>query len=241
MLGLEPGVPAAQLRQRFRQLAAAVHPDKCSLPGAAAAFQALQQGVERLLAAGAQGAGEGGGGSASEGRPAKRQRAEGPEQPGGSREEPDGRDTEEEWPGDEEWLASDNGGFPWWSEWDPPAAAQAEGRGGSAPGGGSGSTPGAAAAAVAAGSARAESAESPAAADERVLEALPLASLRAEVARRQAALLGGPGAAAAEGGPPLTLAERQAGLRWGQGRPVCVGAGARLGNMLFGRMALVGA
>ncbi|GAB4820946.1 hypothetical protein N2152v2_007992 [Parachlorella kessleri] len=100
----------AEVRRRYRQLAAAVHPDKCAVPGASQAFQKLQGGVQGLL----KGVDSGG---AEAGHAAKRRRHNDGLSP--LDEEPGETDTlrDEEW-FDEAWLASDNDGFAWWSEWD---------------------------------------------------------------------------------------------------------------------------
>jgi hypothetical protein len=105
---------AGEIRRRYRQLAAAVHPDKCSLTGAARAFQKLQQGVQQLLEADSREAGWAWRDGSKE-RDGKRRKGEGGSNIG-ARGEDDGLDEVI----DDEWLASDNGGFPWWGEWDPP-------------------------------------------------------------------------------------------------------------------------
>lgn len=47
--GAGEGDCTAEIKRRYRQLAAAVHPDKCSLPGAVHAFQQLQLEAQQLL------------------------------------------------------------------------------------------------------------------------------------------------------------------------------------------------
>lgn len=50
MLGLPEGAPAADVRRAFRRGAQRVHPDKCALPGAEAAFKLLAAAADRALA-----------------------------------------------------------------------------------------------------------------------------------------------------------------------------------------------
>ncbi|KAF5843906.1 hypothetical protein DUNSADRAFT_28 [Dunaliella salina] len=47
-LKLTPGTSVEQVRQRFKCIALALHPDKCSLPGAKEAFQRLSDAYDRL-------------------------------------------------------------------------------------------------------------------------------------------------------------------------------------------------
>ena len=52
LLGLDPGTnDAASAKRQFRQLSLLVHPDKCSDPSAAAAFQALHSALETVCMA----------------------------------------------------------------------------------------------------------------------------------------------------------------------------------------------
>lgn len=222
MLGLQPGTSSvAEVQRRYRQLAAAVHPDKCSLPGAAAAFQKLQQGMLRLLSGPAKVLG------------AKRRHCgeEGgaPSEPGAESGE-DAAAADFDWEAvseeDEEWLASDNGGFPWWGEWDPPAASAAAAAAGAgqeqdAAGGQSSSQPAVVRQEGTGGSGAADKAaageQPPAAAaglpmaatgaeeDVRQLRAMGIEELRIEVLRRQEAQLSR---------RDLPLQELAARLRW---------------------------
>jgi hypothetical protein len=212
------------VRRRYRQLAAAVHPDKCALPGAAHAFQKLQQGVEQLRG---EGAGEAGGGGQA--RDAKRRRREQGGEEGG---------LEDAF--DDNWLASDNGGFPWWSEWDTPPGPPSQVHQQAAqqqlpptrpdPGLESGATPivaerkehqhgvgGPSNPAQGAGDGQPSPGPSEAEADEGQLGGLGLEELRAEVRQRQDALLGPPGGGGHRGGeqgPRLSMQQLQARLRW---------------------------
>jgi len=45
---LNPGASADQIRRSFKAMAMAIHPDKCSLPAAAEAFQRLSTAYNRL-------------------------------------------------------------------------------------------------------------------------------------------------------------------------------------------------
>jgi curved DNA-binding protein CbpA len=152
----------AEVKRRYKRLAALLHPDKNALPGAAAAFQAMQLGMEGLL---------------------KDRQADYPSvqlsgQPGKRRRNEKSEDRQCGWdsaaPGDEDLSDGneddeDNNAFPWWGPWDAPCSSKLQGGTG-----GSSAAPAAA------------SATSPP--DE--FDKLSTEGLGAEVAARQQALLG---------------------------------------------------
>lgn len=254
LLGLSRGASQGEVRRRYRQLAAAVHPDKCSEPGARSAFQRLQQGVQALLGSLEQRGEDGGsrewpvgakrrrtggtsGRRARRGGEGVRGETEAGSSPGGS----EGAD----WLDDDEWLASDNGGFPWWGEWDEPAVQQPGAGCCSQAGvpatasGGSGAAPAAAARQPdGSGSGHGGGADSGGAAEQQqqelqqqqqqelqqqgmdeediqVLGRMGLEQLRAEVRQRQQALLAPAGARVGGGARPLSVRELQERLRCG--------------------------
>lgn len=94
-----------EVKRQYKRLAALIHPDKCNLQGAGAAFTLLQDGLEVLLANIADREG---------GKEQKRKKAK---RSSGNEEAPatdDGSaETEEEPSGD-----LDDDEFAWWSEWD---------------------------------------------------------------------------------------------------------------------------
>lgn len=49
MLRLAPSASAAVLRRRYREMAVALHPDKCKEAGATKAFQRMVQAYQNLL------------------------------------------------------------------------------------------------------------------------------------------------------------------------------------------------
>ncbi|KAK9843550.1 hypothetical protein WJX81_008423 [Elliptochloris bilobata] len=49
VLRLAPGASAAALRRRYREMAVALHPDKCKVDGATNAFQRMVQAYQNLL------------------------------------------------------------------------------------------------------------------------------------------------------------------------------------------------
>ena len=49
MLRLAPGASAAALRRRYREMAVALHPDKCKEANATTAFQRMVQAYQNLL------------------------------------------------------------------------------------------------------------------------------------------------------------------------------------------------
>lgn len=171
LFGLDASAAAAaDVRRQYRRLAALVHPDKCRLPGAAEAFQRLQAAAEALLAALQDGSGA----------PRSKRARTAAGAPAGSGAAAaglsDGEDDEE---ADDGWTP-DGAGFPWWDEWDAPQAAvpAQQGQQGSC-------DPGCDAAQqqAAAGTSAPEEQQD----DE--LHSMPLDALRAEVRRRQDALL----------------------------------------------------
>jgi hypothetical protein len=124
VFGLEPSTAsAADVRRQYRRLATLLHPDKSQLPGAEAAFKQLQAAADRLASCVAE-AEDGGPQGASTGRPSKRPKtstgrgAAG----GGAADAGTGWDESE----DDAWFRG-GGGFPWWEEWDAPVAAAAAG------------------------------------------------------------------------------------------------------------------
>ena len=160
------------MRRQWRRLSALVHPDKCRVEGASAAFQRLQAAAEALVQAAEEG-------SSPAQRPGKRARTGSGGQGAGGLSEGEG---EEE--ADDSWVP-DGGGFPWWGEWDAPTARQAGG-------GGAGQAEQDKAEAAGgeeqrqAGDEAALTAEQQ---DQERLQAMDLGALRAEVRQRQAALL----------------------------------------------------
>ena len=48
VLELVPGVDAAAIRKRYRELAIRLHPDKCKLPGASEAFHRLVKAYQQI-------------------------------------------------------------------------------------------------------------------------------------------------------------------------------------------------
>lgn len=194
--GLEAyGATPADVRRQYRRLAALVHPDKCGVAGAAAAFQRLQAAAEALQGAAA----------AAEGGERRRKRARTRDgSPAASGDSGSCSDSG----GDDDWLPH-GGGFPWWEEWDQPGAGAAGGAAGSAAGRGvqqgAGVPPAAAATAAASDGAVAEAGQ-----DQEQLQGLPLDALRAEVRQRQAALLAPPCDAS---GRRVPLPQLQARLR----------------------------
>ena len=176
LLGLEAAsATSTSIRRQFRRLAALVHPDKVGAPlqpAAASAFQQLQRGVTQLLAATEQG--DSGDAEVAE-RPNKRSRG-------------DARLGDEE--PEDVWLASDNGGFPWWGCWDqaPGAGQQRE-----------------------AAEDNEQQQQLQIGDDQARLAGLEVAELREEVRRRQAALLDPP-PRAGDGTPAPTLPQLRGAL-----------------------------
>lgn len=160
------------MRRQFRRLSALVHPDKCRLEGASAAFQRLQAAAEALVQAAEEGSGP------AE-RPGKRTRTGSSGERTGGLSEGEGEDEAED-----SWVP-DGGGFPWWGEWDAPAAQQA--------GGGEAGQVQQGRADAGRGEeqqqAGADAALTAEQQDQESLLAMDLATLRAEVRQRQAALL----------------------------------------------------
>jgi hypothetical protein len=170
LLGLEDKsvVSSQDVKRQFRRLASLVHPDKCALPGASQTFQLLQSGVEDLLARASP--------------PIKRQKRRG----GGGKEGADsqGDDSSSKNSDDE---GPENGGFPWWSRWEPHSGLKT--------------------------AARAPHTEASAPSDVEedfaAIDQLPEGDLRDEVARRQQAVFEG---ATGFDGRPLPIARLQARL-----------------------------
>lgn len=171
LLLLDATATAPAVRAAFRRLSGLVHPDKCALPRAAQAFTELQQRVQGLLAA----------------LPGSPTRKRCRSAAGDSGDEPVAEDVDEEQSGAEEDALNDYGGFAWYSEWEEKGGEQevnaADARAGKA--------------ASVAGCDAAADAAADAEADTRWLEGLGQDELRAEVQRRQAALLTSAGAHAA--------------------------------------------
>lgn len=177
VFGLEAAsATAASVRRQYKRLAALVHPDKCRLEGAAEGFKRLRAAADSLLEA-----------VSGSGPPAKRARAE----RSGSGAAAAAADDAELSSGEEEedgWVPN-GGGFPWWSQWEsvqPPRGASA----------------GAACAAQLISSANQQQQQQGDAggkgtgagqdeeqAEERQLQGMALEELRAEVRRRQVAIL----------------------------------------------------
>ncbi|KAL4428067.1 hypothetical protein ABPG75_002156 [Micractinium tetrahymenae] len=211
VLGLPAGsspTSAADIRRQFKRLAALVHPDKCAWAGAGEAFASLRAAADSLLEAAAQAEGEQAGrGSTSNKR--KRTSSGGGRATAAGSDSLDGSDEEDGW-------EPDGGGFPWWEEWDDsapqPEAAAAAAAAAAAQAGERGAAAGATGAAErhrpglgGAAASGAEQQQAQRSTDELDLEqlaAMPLDELRAEVRRRQAALLS----------PPLDAAGRRVPL-----------------------------
>lgn len=175
---------AADIRRQYKRLAALVHPDKCGSPGAADAFKSLRAAADCLLhtvQAEASGAGTGA-------RSSKRARTEGGNEvrcwAAGSGVEEEGWEAEG-WEAEEEaeeWLP-DGGGFPWWEQWDSRVPSE-HNRQQAAAGEAAGQPTAASREAGVTGAAQQKA--------QAQLEQLGLDELRAEVRRRQAAILAPP-------------------------------------------------
>lgn len=216
MLGLASGPSpalAAHIRRQFKQLAALVHPDKCAWAGAGEAFASLRAATDSLLEAAAQGEEPQGGSSGASGRYSKRRRTD----------SSGGMDAVDDSDGEGSWVP-DGDGFPWWEEWDSPAREPQAAATGAAQAGAGGCAGGGEAAAaaqqqpapdsVAGAASGAEEQQRVRCSSEEVeherLAAMSVDELRAEVRRRQAALLTPP----LDGtGRRLPLPQLQAALR----------------------------
>jgi hypothetical protein len=106
VLQLGPGCGAQQARQAYRRLAALVHPDKCALPDAAAAFKALGAAGEqaaRQLDAGSSGGGAAAAAAAGGSPCAAGRGADGPEET-------------------DDWGSWADGPAAWWHPWEADGA-----------------------------------------------------------------------------------------------------------------------